>query len=81
MFGARNYEINIEISKERPWEYGLTLDDVSQAVFRGSLNLPAGIIRTEGEEIRIRIIGRKYTGRDFRSIVVTLLFTPCTTSL
>lgn len=70
VFGARNYEINIEISKERLWEYGLTLDDVSRAVFRGSLNLPAGTIRTEGEEIRIRTIGRKYTGRDFGSIVV-----------
>lgn len=77
MFRARNYEINIEISKERPWKYGLTLDDVRQAVFRGSLNLPAGIIRTDGEETRIRTIGRKYIGRDFRSTVVPLLFTPC----
>jgi multidrug efflux pump subunit AcrB len=70
VFGARNYEINIEVSKEKLWEYGLTLDDVTQSVFRGSLNLPAGTIRTEGEEIRIRTIGRKYNGRDFGAVVV-----------
>ncbi len=70
VFGARNYEISIEVSKERLWEYGLTLDDVTKAVFEGSLNLPAGTIRTNEEEIRIRTIGRKYNGRDFASVVI-----------
>ncbi|NUM52086.1 MAG: efflux RND transporter permease subunit [Candidatus Hydrogenedentes bacterium] len=70
VYGARRYEINIEVSKERLWEYGLTLDNVTEAVYRGSLNLPAGTIRTEGEEIRIRTIGRKYNGRDFAAVVI-----------
>ena len=70
VYGARRYEINIEISKEKLWEYGLTLDDVTRSVYSGSLNLPAGTIRTEGEEIRIRTIGRKYNGRDFAEVVI-----------
>lgn len=70
VWDTRNYEISIEVSKERLWEYGLTLDDVSQAVLRGSLNVPSGEIKSQGEKIRIRTIGRKYTGREFESIVV-----------
>ncbi len=67
---TRPYEIAIEISKEKLLEYNLTLGEVSEAVLRGSFNLPAGTIRTEGEDIRIRMIGRKYTGREFGAIVI-----------
>ncbi len=67
---TRDYEINIEISKERLLEYGLTIQDVSEVVNRESLNLSSGTMKTEGQEIRIRTIGRKYNGRDFGSIVV-----------
>jgi multidrug efflux pump subunit AcrB len=68
--GTRSYEIAIEISKSKLLEYGLTLDEVGESLRRGSLNLPAGTIRTEGEDIRIRMMGRKYTGREFANIVI-----------
>jgi len=68
--GARSYEIAIEVSEEQLREYGLTFADVSRAVRRGSLNLSGGVMRTKGEEIRVRTVGRKYTGKDFASIVV-----------
>lgn len=67
---TREYEINIEISKERLLEYGLTIQEVSEVVNRESLNLSSGTMKTEGQEIRIRTIGRKYNGRDFGSVVV-----------
>jgi len=70
VFGTRDYEINIEISEERLKEYGLSLSDAVRAVRQSSLNLAGGILRTEGEEIRIRTLGRKYTGEDFASVVV-----------
>jgi multidrug efflux pump subunit AcrB len=70
IFGARDYEIGIEISEERLREYGLTFEQVSNAVRRGNLNLSAGVLRTEGEDIRLRTIGRKYTGADFAKIEV-----------
>jgi len=70
VIGARSYEIAIEVSEERLQEYGLTFDEVRQAVRRGSLNLSGGVMRTKGEEIRVRTVGRKYTGEDFASIVV-----------
>ena len=70
IFGARGYEINIEISEERLREYGLTFNMVKDAIRRSSLNLAGGTIRTRGEEIRVRTMGRKYTGEALSSIVV-----------
>jgi multidrug efflux pump subunit AcrB len=70
IFGVRDYEINIEVSEERLREYQLTIDAVADAVRRSNLNLAGGTIRTLGEEIRIRTIGRKYTGKELANIVV-----------
>jgi multidrug efflux pump subunit AcrB len=70
IFGARGYEINIEVSEERLREYGLTFNMVKDAIRRSSLNLAGGTIRTRGEEIRLRTMGRKYTGKTLSSIVV-----------
>jgi multidrug efflux pump subunit AcrB len=70
IFGTRGYEINIEVSEERLREYGLTFNMVKDAIRRSSLNLAGGTIRTRGEEIRVRTMGRKYTGEALSSIVV-----------
>jgi len=51
-------------------EYGLTFEEVAAAVRRSNLNLAGGLIRTPGEEIRVRTMGRKYTGEELASIVV-----------
>ncbi|MGD9222992.1 MAG: efflux RND transporter permease subunit [Desulfobacteraceae bacterium] len=70
VFGTREYEIAIEVSEERLRQYGLTFDQVSAAVRRGNMNLGGGTIRTRGEEIRLRTMGRKYTDKELASIVV-----------
>ncbi len=69
-FGARDYEIAIEVSEEKLRQYGLTFDDVAGAVRNDSLNLAGGTIRTREEEIRVRTMGRKYTGEALADIVV-----------
>lgn len=70
VFGTRDYEIAVEISEERLREYGLTFDEVTRAVRRSNLNLAGGTLRTRGEEIRVRTLGRKYTGAEMAKIVV-----------
>jgi len=70
LMGVRDYEIGIEVSEERLREYGLSFDQVVEAVRRSNMNMAGGTIRTEGEEIRVRTMGRKYTGRELSSIVV-----------
>ncbi len=69
-FGVREYEIAIEVSEERLREYGLSFAQVSAAVRQSNLNLAGGTIRTRGEEIRVRTMGRKYTGKELSSIVL-----------
>ena len=68
--GAREYEIAIEISEEKLRQYGLSFQQVSEAVRTGSLNLSGGTMRTKGEEIRLRTVGRKYRAEEFAEIVV-----------
>ncbi len=70
VFGSRAYEIAIEVSEERLRQYGLSFAQVARAIHNSSLNLHGGTIRTSGEEIRVRTIGRKYTGRELAQIVV-----------
>lgn len=70
---ARPYEIAVEVSEERMREFGITFDQVAQVVRANSLNLPGGTIRTEREEIRLRTVGKNYTGEDFAKIIVTAL--------
>lgn len=68
--GTRDYEVSIEVSEEKLREYGLTFAQVAAAVRAGSLNLSSGLIRTKGQEIRLRTVGRKYTGAEFAKIIV-----------
>ena len=46
--GIRNYEISIEVSEDTLRKYGLTFDQVMQAVQGNSLDLPAGQIKSSG---------------------------------
>jgi multidrug efflux pump subunit AcrB len=68
--GARQYEIGIEVSEERLREYGLTFDLIVDAIRRSNLNLAGGTIRTRAEDLRVRTIGRKYTGEALSHVVV-----------
>lgn len=68
IIGARDYEISIEISEDKLREYGLTFDQVAGLVRANNMNLGGGSVRTEGEELRLRTVGRKYRGEDFAKI-------------
>jgi multidrug efflux pump subunit AcrB len=68
--GIRTGEIHIEISEETLRQYGLTLGQVAEAVRRGSLDLPAGSVKTAGGEILVRTKGRRYYAPDYRDIAV-----------
>ncbi|MEA3385037.1 MAG: efflux RND transporter permease subunit, partial [Thermodesulfobacteriota bacterium] len=68
--GIRKGEIHIEISEETLRRYGLTLGQVAQAIRHGSLDLPAGRIKTSGGEILVRTKGRRYHAADYQDIAV-----------
>ncbi len=68
--GVRNYEISIEISEESLRRYGLSFQQVANAVRLSSLDLPGGAVKTAGGEILLRTKGQKYHGEEFENITV-----------
>lgn len=72
--GSRAYEIGIEISEDKLQQYGLTFDDIAQAVRRSSLDLPAGSIKTDGGDILLRTQAQAYTGQDYGQLVLRTEF-------
>lgn len=70
LMGVRDGEIHIEISEATLRRYGLTLARVADAVRKGSLDLPAGSVKTAGGEILIRTKGRRYFASDYGDIPV-----------
>ena len=67
---TRPYEISIEVSEEALRRWGISLDQVAQAVRRSSLDLPGGSIRTEGGEILLRSLGQARVGAEFERLVL-----------
>mgnify|MGYP003325615538 FL=1 len=67
---VRPYEISIEIAEETLRRYGITLQKVSDAVRRGSFDMPGGTLKTDTGEILIRTTGQIYSGEEFADIVV-----------
>ncbi|WDP90228.1 MAG: efflux RND transporter permease subunit [Desulfobacter sp.] len=68
--GTRAYEISVEISQDVLRKYNLTLDEVADVIAGDSLNRFGGTLKTTAEDIRLRTMGRKYTGQELGSIKV-----------
>lgn len=68
--GVRSYEISVEISEQALRRHGLTFDAVVAAVRSGSLDLPAGLVRTDAGEVLLRSRSQSYTGREFAQLVL-----------
>jgi multidrug efflux pump subunit AcrB len=68
--GIRPLEISIEVPRDNLRKYGLTLEQVAQAVRQASVDLPAGEVRTASGEILLRTKERRDRGMDFQGIVL-----------
>lgn len=68
--GVRIDEISIEVSEEALQRYGLTFDQLTAAVRRTSLDLPAGSVESEDGEILLRTQGLMRNGSEYEDVVV-----------
>ncbi len=68
--GAREPEIVIEVSEEAARAHNLSLPQITSIIRKSSLDLPAGIIRTQNEELALRIMGQRYAAADYEDLVV-----------
>lgn len=69
-FGARDYEISIEPSEEALRKYGLTFEEVAQAVENNSVDLGGGDVRSARGDISLRARDQAYRKADFENLPV-----------
>lgn len=66
----RPYEISVEVSEFTLRRYGLTMQQVANAIAANSLDLPGGSLKTSAGSILLRTRAQAYSARDFENIVV-----------
>ncbi len=73
LFGAKNYEISIEVKEENLRSYGLSISDVASSIRRSSLNVSSGEIRTDAGDLLLRTNNKRYIGQEFEDIIIKSL--------
>ena len=73
LFGAKDYEISIEVDEDTLRRYQLSISDIATAVRGSSLNLSSGEIRTDAGDLLLRTNNKRYTGSEFADITVQAL--------
>ncbi len=68
--GARDYEISIEPSEEQLRKYGLTFQELADAVTENSIDLGGGDVRSARGDISLRARDQAYVKADFEEIPV-----------
>lgn len=69
--GGYEREVKIECNPTAMAAYGVTVEDISQALVIENLDIPAGSVRTDGREEKLRVFGKLRTAADIESIVVS----------
>ena len=69
--GFSDQNIAIELSVEVLRRYGLSISDVTAALERQSLDMPAGVMQTQGGDWIVRFTGQRRVAEDFKTLVVT----------
>jgi len=72
-YSGLGYEISVEVSKDKLREYGLTFNQVANAIRGSSRNMSAGQIRAENGYINLRVESQAYRGHEFEQIPVVTL--------
>jgi multidrug efflux pump subunit AcrB len=72
-YSGLDYEISLEVSKDKLREYDLSFKDLASSVRNYSRNMSAGQIRAENGYINLRVENQAYRGYQFESIPVITL--------
>ena len=66
--GALNYQIDIEVDEQSLRKYGLSLPQVAQIVRNENMEMPAGKIKSAGQEILVRGKNKRLTGDEIAKL-------------
>jgi len=73
IFGKRAHEVSLEVDHVRLEAYGLTLNDVHNAVLANSLDYRTGAIESGGQRILLRADDKAFHHKDFVEIPIMTL--------
>lgn len=68
--GARDYEIEIAISREMLRRHNLSIDSIARSIANSSVEIPGGKLETSGGEILLRVKNKSEWARDFAGIPI-----------
>ncbi len=66
--GIKNYQIDIEISEDTLRRFGLTLQNVAQIIRQENLDLPAGTIQAESQDVLVRGNNKRVLGSEIAKL-------------
>lgn len=66
--GALDYQIDVEIDEDTLRKHGLSLPQVADIVRRENMELPAGKIKSDGQEVLVRGKNKRLTGREIAKL-------------
>lgn len=70
LIGAREREIKVLVDPARMTGFGLTVDDVTNAIQAGNIELPAGYVKAGGSELTIKTRGEVKSAAEIADIVI-----------
>ncbi len=68
--GERPFEIAIEADQKKLRSFGLGFEQLSEAIRRSSVDLPAGTIQSTSGNLTVRTRGQAYTAEEYASIPI-----------
>jgi len=68
--GTRRNEIAINVDQEKLRSLGVTFQDISEAIRRFSVDLPAGTIRSESGTLTVRALGQAESAEEYAAIPI-----------
>ncbi|WP_423146145.1 efflux RND transporter permease subunit [Rubrolithibacter danxiaensis] len=71
LIGGQEREIQVGINADKLEGYGLSLLQVQQAILSSNLDFPTGSVKTEDQDILIRLAGKYQSVQDLRNLVIT----------
>jgi HAE1 family hydrophobic/amphiphilic exporter-1 len=70
LVGGQEREIGVELNADKLEGYGLTILQVQQAILASNLDFPTGSIKTQNQDILIRLSGKYKNVDELRNLVV-----------
>jgi hydrophobic/amphiphilic exporter-1 (mainly G- bacteria), HAE1 family len=66
--GARDFQIDVEVSEEKLREHGITLKDVAAILRSENVELPGGLLKADSEHVLLRGKNKRLSGAEIAGI-------------